>query len=135
MKTVTLNKNVRIKRDQNYETIEAIRNSIAERIKAEYAKDAELLALQAENGNLCDSEKEFYGFLRDFFKGVTPETKLRVVVQVGKGSKELFEYIGNIQRTLAYSDTWFNFISLERDNGSKPFTIAFSCLQSVEVIE
>lgn len=132
MKKVELNKDVRIKRDENYEVIENIRKVIAWRINAEYR--SEIYGIQDEIDGFIKAERQFYQDCKDFFKNVTIADKLKVVVQVGKGSKELFEYTGFLEKPLRFNDTLFNFISKERDNDLKPFTIAFSCLQSVELL-
>ena len=128
MKT-ELSKFNRIKRDENYKLINSINTTIKQRIESE--NNYELQILREENSNLVADEKEFYKEVANLLNSITTKDLVKVVTQVGEGSKILNEYVGHIQHN--YKDgSVFNFISESRDN--KPFTIGFSCLQSIEII-
>lgn len=128
-----LNKDNRIKRMENYEAMDSIRKEIAARIQLELGK--ELSAYTEENEKSVKEEKEFYKEVSKILRDSDVGTRLKVVTQVGKGSTILNEYVGNLAYKPEYSATHFNFISEQRDNDGKPFTIGFSCLQSIEVLE
>jgi len=127
-----LNKDNRIKRSENYEAMEAIRTEIAKRIQLEYAK--ELKAYSDEIEKSVEDQRDFYKDVTNILNNVTTETNLRVVTQVGHNSTVLNTYEGHIEKKISYGQSHFNFISEQRDNGGKPFTIGFSCLQSIEII-
>jgi len=126
-----LNKDIRIKRLENYEAMEAIRTEISKRIQKEFAK--ELKAYNDENEKSYTDEKAFFKEVETILKSVDVNTKLRVVTQVGKGSTVLNAYEGHIEKKLGYGDTHFNFCCETKFDG-KPFTIGFSCLQSIEIL-
>lgn len=126
-----LNKDNRIKRSENSEVIDAIRLEISKRIQKEFAK--ELKVYNDENEKFYADEKAFFKEVETILKSVDVTTKLRVVTQVGKGSTMLNAHEGHIEKKLGYGDTHFNFCCEERYDG-KPFTIGFSCLQSIEIL-
>jgi hypothetical protein len=128
-----LNKDNRIKRMENYEAMDSIRKEIAAKIQLELGK--ELSAYTEENKKSVKEEKEFFTEVSKILRNSDVCTKLKVVTQVGKGSTILNEYVGNLAYKPEYSATHFNFISEQRDNGGNPFTIGFSCLQSIEVLQ
>lgn len=130
MKT-ELDKNNRMKRDENYQLIDSIKTTIRQRIEAEYHSELEML--RDENEHFIRDEKAFYKEVTSLLKTVNYETKLKIVTQVGKGSTVLNEYVGNLAKTNYATDGIFDFISESR--GNKPFSVGFSCLQSIEVIE
>ena len=132
MKKVELHQDIRIKRDENYEVLRSIEQRISERIRSEF--QAEVSDMKAENENFHKQDKEFVEQAKELLKTITPETLLRVKTQVGRGSTIIQEYEGHIQRNFKYNDGSFNFISPGKYDG-RPFTIGFSCLLSIEVIE
>ena len=127
-----LNKDNRIKQSENYEAMEAIRNDIAKRIQLEYAK--ELKSYGEENEKFVEDQKNFYRDVTNILENVTTETKLRVVTQVGHNSSILNTYNGHIEKKISYGQSHFNFVSEDRGNSGRPFTIGFSCLQSIEIL-
>lgn len=129
---IELNKDNRIKRSENHEIISEINNRISIKIQEEF--QLEISSYRAENENLFKEEKDFFKQVQELLKTVTPSTKLKVCTQVGKGSTVLHTYTGHIEKGVGFNPSYFNFISEERDNDLKPFTIGFSCLQSIEVI-
>jgi hypothetical protein len=131
----SLNKDNRIKRDENYAQLKSIRNTITTRINLEY--NSELKSLGLENEKLLKSEYEFYDSVWEILNSITKETKVKVGTQVGPGSSILNEYIGTVDNIpLVWNgQKYFDFISKDRDNDEKPFTIGFSCLRSIEVIQ
>lgn len=131
MKKAELNKDVRIKCIENYEEMENIRKKISARIQKEYAD--EIKAYNEENERFYAEEKVFYKEVEAILKSLDLNAKLRVVTQVGKGSTVLNTYEGHIDKHLGYGNTHFEFCS-EQKNGGRPFTIGFSCLQSIEVL-
>ena len=116
---------------ENHESMEKIRKDIAARINKEF--NAETRALREENERSYDEEKEFVKQVQELLKSITPATPLRVVTQVGPGSTILNTYTGHIEKDPGFMPKWFNFVSPERNN--KPFTIGFSCLQSIEILD
>lgn len=133
MEKVVLNKDVRIKRDENYFVLDSIRKVISNRINAEYL--SETSALQKEVRESHDQESKFIEDVRLFLKGVNELTPLKISVQVGPGSTIIHQYTGFLEKKVGFGDKWFNFTSKERDNECKPFTVGFSCLQSIEINE
>lgn len=132
MKKLHLPKDNRIKRNENSQLIADIKQKIYERVELEFQN--EVSALRNENQAFYTEEKQFFESVKDLLKEVTPETKLKVVTQVGVGSKILNEYTGNLEYKIPYNQTYFNFISPEYNEG-RPFSIGFSCLQSIEIID
>lgn len=132
MNKAELNKDNRIKRDENHEVLNTIEAAIAKRIRAEYSE--EIKALRDENENCYAEEKVFRSNVQELLKSVDITTKLKVVTQVGKGSTILNTYVGHLEKKPEFYPTSFNFISPDRDNELRPFTIGFSCLQSIEII-
>jgi len=118
----------RIKRDENYEVMESIKRTIADRINTEY--NEQLTGMREENSNLFAEEKAFYPKAFEILSKCTKDTNVKIVTQVGKGSVVLNEYVGHVYRI--HNKTLFDFISESRDN--KPFTVGFSCLQSIEIM-
>lgn len=131
MKTVSLDQFNRIKRMENHEAAEKIRITISNRINKEY--NQETRALRDENENLYAEEKVFNKQVQELLNGITPATPLRVITQVGPGDKIFNTYTGHLQKDPGFMPTYFNFVSPERNN--KPFTIGFSCLQSIEILD
>ena len=127
-----LNKDNRIKRDENSEQLQAIEQEIAQRIRAEYK--SELLALRTENTDLFSLEKIFRTEAQEILSKLTTHSVVIVKTQTGKGSTRINEYKGSIQKEVTKYETWFNFISKDRDNDERPFTIGLSCLLSIDVI-
>ena len=132
MKKVELHQDIRIKRDENYEVLRSIEERISAQIRAEF--QAEVSDMKTENDNFHKQDKEFREQAKELLKTITPQTLLKVKTQVGRGSTVIQEYEGRIERNFKYNDGTFNFISPDKYDG-KPFTIGFSCLQSIEVIE
>ena len=128
---VALNKDVRIKRDENYEVLRSIEQKISDRIRAEFAN--EISDIKAENEKFHTEDKSFREQAKELLKTITTETLLKVKTQVGKGSTIIQEYTGHIERNFKYNDGTFNFVSPDKYDG-KPFTIGFSCLLSIEVL-
>lgn len=126
-----LNQHNRIKRDENYEVLNSIKNRISQKIQAEF--DAEIKDIKSENEKYWEEEKVFKEEARQILLKITPQTKLKVSTQVGRGSKIIQTYEGNLERKFEWRDGTFNFISPNNYDG-KPFTIGFSCLQSIEII-
>jgi hypothetical protein len=131
-KKVILNKDNRIKRSENFESLKKIENEISYRIRSEYSSEKEVL--NNEINCLLDEEKQFRKDALELLRTCNEESNLRVSVQVGPNNNILYYYRGHLQRKLGYNDTSFNFISDDRDNDGRPFTIGFSCLQSVEIL-
>lgn len=132
MKKVELNKDIRIKRDENYQVLKNIEDRISAKIRAEF--ESEVSAIRAENDTLYQKDNEFREEARELLKTITPQTLLKVRTQVGVCSKVIQEYKGHIEKNIKYNDGHFNFISPDKHDG-KPFTIGFSCLQSIEIID
>ncbi len=134
MKKITLNKDTRIKRSENYDLLKTIQTNISARIHDEFHN--ETTAIRTENDNFNNEEKEFFKNVSAFLKDIKTDTKLKIIVQVGPGSSVLHEYNGNIEEIPApyKKQTYFNFISKDRDNDMRPFTVGFSCLQSIEIL-
>lgn len=135
MKKAELNKDNRIKRSENHHVMESISNTISAKIKKEY--EEEVSAYHEENEKYYKDEKEFFIHVNEVLKKVIPkETKVKVITQVGPGSTILDQYVGTIEKLDKYGYVkWFNFISEDRDNDMKPFTIGLSCLQSIEILD
>lgn len=140
MKKIILNKENRIKRNENYETLDKIRNEITKRINAEYKP--EIKAIQDENEMLINEEKTFRANVQNLLKELYDDKKLydtvfKVTTQTGKDNERIREYTGRIQNPQKYvyypSEGCFNFICPEY-NDEKPFTIGLSCLMGIEVI-
>lgn len=129
-----LNKDNRIKRDENFAQLKSIRSTIANRINMEY--NSELKSIGLENEYLLKEEYAFYDSVWEILNAINKETKLKVSTQVGSGSLILHEYIGTVANLpLVWSgQKYFDFISKDRDNDERPFTIGFSCLRAIEVI-
>lgn len=127
-----LNEFTRTKKYQNYEVIQSINDTIAERIKAEY--NAELTALKEENETLRKEEKAFEEEARKVLMAITPQTKIRIKTQVGKNGTIVNTYEGHIEYKLGYGFGVFNMVCATRYDG-KPFTIGMSCLVSIEVLD
>jgi len=127
-----LNKDNRIKRDENYGLMSSIRTIIANRIRDEY--NSELSALATEQDKLLKTEFAFYDSVWEILKTITPTTKVKIITQVGPGSSISNEHIGTVTDfPLVWSgQKHFNFISHNLDNEKR--TIGFSCLQSIEII-
>ena len=130
MEKVALNKDVRIKRDENYVVLTNIENQIRNEVRKRFADETKVL--REETDSFVKEEKEFHRKAQEMLRGLTPNDKLKVCTQVGKGSSVINEYVGYIEKNIKYSDTWFNFISDDRMNDGRPFTIGFSCLLSIE---
>lgn len=128
-----LNKEIRIKASINREEMDMIRMKITARINQEYAK--ELNAYEIENKKFYQEENVFHFKVYELLRCVDTNTKLRIVTQVGKNSSVLNEYIGHLEYEPDLDDTYFNFISEQKGKDERPFTIGFSCLQSIEVID
>ncbi len=126
-----LSKNIRIKRDENYEILRLIEQRVSDRIRAEFAN--EISDIQLENKKNLEEEKLFREQAKEILKTATTETLLKVETQVGKGSTVIQEYTGRIDKQFKYNDGTFNFICSDKYEG-KPFTIGFSCLLSIEVL-
>jgi len=133
MSKVELHKDIRVKRRNNYDQLKDIEQLIAKRIAAEY--NMERNALRAENDAFNADEKSFYERVSDLLHSCGVETKFRVVTQTGPLSGTLREYTGVLSKQyVQYRDhSMFDFIDPNFLDG-KPFTIGFSCLQSIEVI-
>lgn len=130
---IQLSKNVRIKRDYNYKLLAA---KTASKYKmSNRVNDSELSALRDENSNLHMEDKAFREEAKKLLRTITPDTPLKVKTQIGKDSTIIHEYNGHIEKKFGYNDGHFNFISPDRDNECKPFTIGLSCLLSIEVID
>lgn len=132
MKKVELHQDIRIKRDENYQVLKTIEDRISAKIRAEF--ESEVSAIRAENDTFHKKDNEFREEARELLKTITPQTLLKVRTQVGIGSKVIQEYEGHIEKNIKYNDGTFNFISPDIHDG-KPFTIGFSCLQSIEIID
>lgn len=126
-----LSKDVRIKRDLNYEVLRSIESRISAQIRAEF--ESEVSAIRGENEKFHKEDKDFREQAKEILRKITPETLVKVKTQVGKGSEVVQRYTGHIERDFKYSDGTFNFISPGKYDG-KPFTIGFSCLLSIEVL-
>ncbi len=129
-----LNKDNRIKCSENYENLRAIEQEISARIRSEYTD--ETLALRNECDKYVKEEKAFYEEVKNVLLKCDITTKLKVVTQTGKNSTVLNTYVGTLEKNFdRWGGNWFNFISSDRNNDCRPFTIGFSCLQSIEVLE
>lgn len=131
MKKIELHKDNRIKRIENYVVLKSIENKISEKIRKEF--EGETLDIRLENDTLFKQEKEFINQAKEFLTKITPQTSLRVKTQVGKDSDVIQQYEGHIEKTFRMYDSTLNFICKDFLDG-KPFTIGFSCLQSIEII-
>ncbi len=132
MKKVELNKDNRIKRSENYNLLNSIKANISARIHTEF--NNEITALRNENDVFLKEEKEFYAQVLDILKNVQPDTLLKIVSQTGIKSNRLTEYTGYLIKTYGTNATVFDFVSNDRDNDMRPFTVGFSCLQSIEIL-
>jgi len=126
-----LSKDVRIRRNLNYDVLHSIERRISNQIRAEF--ESEISDIKGENEKFYKEERDFMEQTKKILRKISPQTLVRVRTQVGKNSEVIQEYIGHIQREFKYNDGTFNFISTgEYDD--KPFTIGFSCLLSFEVL-
>jgi hypothetical protein len=126
-----LPKITRMKRMENYVELAKIEAEISKRIRAEYTD--EINALRGENEKLLDEERDFYVSVSSLLKNVDTSTKLKVVTQTGKDSDFFRTYVGHIERRVGVFDKSFDFVSPDAYEG-RPFTIGFSCLQSIEIL-
>ena len=132
MKKLELNKGNKPKIYENYDLLKAIERKISEKIRSEFS--SEISAIREENELLLLEERTFSENVRDLLLTIDTSTQLKVVTQIGVNGSVLNEYNGKLQRKYKYGDGYFNFISEDRNNDNKPFTIGFSCLQSIEII-
>jgi hypothetical protein len=129
----SLSKDVRIKKDENYSLLTDIQREIQARVQAEYQSQTK--ALHVENDGFRELEKAFIEQAKYILVKLIPQhTPIKVTVQVGKGSTILRDHEGTIQKPFYMSDGYFNMIDPTYNDG-KPFTIGFSCLQSIEAYE
>ena len=130
MKKVELSEHIRIKRDENYEVLRTLKETISQKIRAEF--ESETKGVSDENESFHKQDKEFREKASELLKTLNTQTKLKVKTQVGRGSTLIHEYEGYLRRK--YTDGVFDFIDESKYDG-KPFSIGLSCLLSIEVVE
>ena len=117
---------------ENHEVLTGIKAKISERVQREFEKEAG--DIKAENDRLFSNEKRFSQLAKKMLSSCTTETKLKISTQVGKNGSVVHEYTGTLQRRVTERDGTFNFIDPNAFNGG-PFTVGYSCLLSVEVLD
>jgi len=129
---IGINKDVRIKRDENFKSLRKIEENIRHRIYEEYMTETK--AIWEENEKFLTEDKAFRKQAEKLLSKLPFRASLKVTTQIGENNSILETYKGYLERPYLPLSGYLDFVCQEKLNG-KPFTISFSCLQSIEVSE